>query len=48
MATVNQLLRKPRKPKSRKTDVPALEIHLKGGVFVLAFIQLRQKNQILP
>ena len=25
MATVNQLLRKPRKPKSRKTDVPALE-----------------------
>ena len=24
MATVNQLIRKPRKPKSRKTDVPAL------------------------
>ena len=25
MATVNQLIRKPRKPKVRKTDVPALE-----------------------
>ena len=25
MATVNQLIRKPRKPKTRKTDVPALE-----------------------
>ena len=25
MATVNQLIRKPRKPKIRKTDVPALE-----------------------
>ena len=25
MATVNQLIRKPRKPKLRKTDVPALE-----------------------
>ena len=25
MATVNQLIRKPRKPKARKTDVPALE-----------------------
>ena len=26
MATVNQLIRKRRKPKVRKTDVPALEI----------------------
>ena len=25
MATVNQLIKKPRKPKVRKTDVPALE-----------------------
>ena len=25
MATINQLIRKPRKPKLRKTDVPALE-----------------------
>ena len=25
MARVNQLIRKPRKPKTRKTDVPALE-----------------------
>ena len=25
MSTVNQLIRKPRKPKVRKTDVPALE-----------------------
>ena len=25
MSTVNQLIRKPRKPKTRKTDVPALE-----------------------
>ena len=47
MATVNQLVRKSRKPKTRKTDVPALKGCPQEEAFVPGFIQLLQKNQIL-
>ena len=47
MATINQLVRKPRKTKALKSDVPALKIAHKEGVCVLVCIQQRQKNQIL-
>ena len=45
MARVNQLIRKPRKVKKAKSDVPALVgSPQKRGV--LGFIQQRQKNLI--
>ena len=48
MARVNQLIRKPRKVKKAKSDVPALvKVLLKKGEFVLGFIQQLQKNLIL-
>lgn len=47
MATVNQLIRKPRKPKSRKTDVPALVNSPQKEEFAHVFILLPLRNQIL-
>ena len=47
MATVNQLLKKSRKPKVRKTDVPALNAALKGEGCAHVYIQQHQKNLIL-
>ena len=46
MATVNQLVRKSRKPKTRKTDVPALKGCPQRRGVCTRFIQLLQ-NQIL-
>ena len=44
MATVNQLIRKPRKPKVRKTDVPALQKQpLKRGVCVKVYTTTPKK-----
>jgi ribosomal protein S12 len=47
MATVNQLLKKSRKPKVRKTDVPALNACPKEEEYALVYIQQLQKNLIL-
>jgi ribosomal protein S12 len=47
MATVNQLLKKSRKPKVRKTDVPALMHAHKEEAYALVFIQQHLKNLIL-
>ena len=46
MARVNQLIRKPRKVKKAKSDVPALVGSPQKGEFVLGFIQQLQKNLI--
>ena len=46
MARVNQLIRKPRKVKKAKSDVPALVGSPQKGEFVPGFIQQRQKNLI--
>ena len=45
MATVNQLIRKPRKPKVRKTDVPALEKSPQRRGVCTVYIQPLQRNQ---
>ena len=47
MTTINQLVRKSRKRKVVKNNVPALEGKPQNEGFVLVFIQLRQKNQTL-
>ena len=44
MATVNQLVRKPRKRKVSKTDVPALKGSPKEEVYVQGYIQQHQKT----
>ena len=46
MARVNQLIRKPRKVKKAKSDVPALVGSPQKREFVLGFIQQLQKNLI--
>ena len=47
MATVNQLVRKPRKRKVSKTDVPALKGSPQREAYVQGYIQQHQKNLIL-
>ena len=46
MATVNQLIKKSRKPKVKKTDVPALNACPQGEGFALAYILLHQRSRI--
>ena len=47
MATVNQLIKKSRKPKVKKTDVPALNSCPQDEEFAQGFTPQLQKNQIL-
>ena len=49
MATINQLVRKPRRTKTTKSDVPALKnCPQRRGVCTRVYTQLRQKNLTLP
>ena len=46
MATVNQLIKKPRKSKKAKSDVPALNGSPQKGVSARGFIQPLLKSPI--
>ena len=48
MARINQLVRKPRKRKVVKSDVPAFRLVLNDGASVLGCIRPRQRSRIQP
>ena len=46
MPTIQQLIRKPRKPKRRINKVPAMEGNPQNGACARAFIQRRRKTEL--